>query len=446
MFRTRSVVAKLSLCAVFAAATGAGPLDPPAGPIAPTMRTLTEVSPRIPVNVVNTPGDADSIYRIAASGSYVLTGNVTGAPGKHTIKIVAENVRLDLNGFMINVSGGESGVLGTVTGIEVRNGSIRGAMGAGVELMGSLTGASVVEDVFVRGCQGGGIRVFYSSVVRNCRVLNVGGTGISAGANAQILNCSVDTTEAVGISINGTGLILGSTVRSAQGTHAFRIGSGIIRDCTAMQSSSAIGFGAESAATLVGCTSQHSTTGFLVGTGSNVESCQAIGSFGNGFSGGQRSIFKSCVATQGSASGFVLSAGAKMESCSSTANDHRGIHAEDKCTIRECTVEANGQQGIRAGSFCIISGNQARDNGASSDAAGIWISGSSCRVEDNEITGNDFGLWIDGTDNFVVRNTARGNAGTAFHVGASPNEVAPVINNPGTNGFAGATPWSNFAY
>jgi len=56
----------------------AGDLNPPPGPVASTMKTLSEVEPRIAVNSINTPGDADSLFKITQPGSYYLTGNITG--------------------------------------------------------------------------------------------------------------------------------------------------------------------------------------------------------------------------------------------------------------------------------------------------------------------------------------------------------------------------------
>ena len=47
----------------------AGDLNPPAGPVTPTMKTLTEVEPRIAINAANTPGDVSSTFKMIEPGS-----------------------------------------------------------------------------------------------------------------------------------------------------------------------------------------------------------------------------------------------------------------------------------------------------------------------------------------------------------------------------------------
>ena len=136
------------VCAV--CPTHAGDLNPPPGPVMPTMKTLDEIfnetaaalgeattakdaaiaaqDPRTPIDATNTPGDADSLFRIALPGSYYLTGNVTGVAGKHGIEIAANGVTLDLMGFdLVGVPGSLAGVRETVdaTDTAVVNSSVR---------------------------------------------------------------------------------------------------------------------------------------------------------------------------------------------------------------------------------------------------------------------------------------------------------------------------------
>ena len=111
---SRSLIVTVIVCAtalmIASLIANAGPLAPPAGPIAPTNKTLAEVEPRIAINATNTPGDADSLFRIAAPGSYYLTGNITGVVGEHGIEIASSGVTLDLMGFeLLGVAGSLDG-------------------------------------------------------------------------------------------------------------------------------------------------------------------------------------------------------------------------------------------------------------------------------------------------------------------------------------------------
>ena len=75
MNRTRLAVA-LALSAS-AGLLIAGPLTPPAGPVGPTYKTLSEVEPRTALNAANTPGDASNLFIISQPGSYYLTGPIS---------------------------------------------------------------------------------------------------------------------------------------------------------------------------------------------------------------------------------------------------------------------------------------------------------------------------------------------------------------------------------
>ena len=97
----------LSLVTAFAAAAPAGELDPPIGPVSPTMKPLDLVEARTALTPGTTPGDANNIYIITQPGSYYLIDNLTENQGENGILVQASNVQIDLNGFRIR--GGNTG-------------------------------------------------------------------------------------------------------------------------------------------------------------------------------------------------------------------------------------------------------------------------------------------------------------------------------------------------
>lgn len=236
----------------------AGPLNPPAGPVAPTGKTLADVEPRIAISDANTPGDADSMFRITQRGSYYLTGNVTATlfMAKNGIEIATSGVTIDLNGFELNGSTGTSGYDGvTVTAttprnITVRNGIVRGWGDDSVDLLnvtgGRLERITASENrgngmnagkgfavetctatendgigIFayngsvISGCAaayngGSGINIFASGAVRSCSATNNDDRGIVAGEYSVVEGCSASLNTTYGISTGGSCLIRGN--------------------------------------------------------------------------------------------------------------------------------------------------------------------------------------------------------------------------------------------
>src|SRR5437773_5109072 len=147
------VVVTLPICAsillVGAWFAGAGHLNPPAGPVAPTHKTLTEVEPR--TSVRSLPGSASAVYVISQPGSYYLTADVIGVPGKNGIDITVGGVSLDLRGFRIFSAGGSLKGITASGDATISNGALIGWGSAGVDVCQN----AILENVRASGCTTG---------------------------------------------------------------------------------------------------------------------------------------------------------------------------------------------------------------------------------------------------------------------------------------------------
>ncbi len=174
--------------------TQAGSLNPPAGPVTPTMKTLDQVEARTPVQSLT--GDNSSTYVISQSGSYYLTGNVIGVSGRNGIAVAAPNVSIDLNGFsLLGVSGSLSGIVATNTanGLIVRNGNIASWGAIGVDAAANTYQARV-EGVTVGSCASGGLTIGQRGFVTGCAVDSCGGFGIQTLSSCRVVQCVVTGT------------------------------------------------------------------------------------------------------------------------------------------------------------------------------------------------------------------------------------------------------------
>ncbi len=199
-----------------AAAAVAGPINPPAGPVAPTHKTLTEVEPRIAVNAANTPGASGAMYVISQPGSYYLTGNITSTGPGSAIRIDASDVTLDLGGFRIDGAGtGQMGV-SVAPGqsrCRIANGTITRfqfwAVSGGNDAM--------LEDLRVADCQEG-VTCGTRSVVRRVAVRNATVEyAISMSTHGLVESCVVMESPK-GILVNANSVVRGCSVSDATDT------------------------------------------------------------------------------------------------------------------------------------------------------------------------------------------------------------------------------------
>ncbi|MEZ6212080.1 MAG: right-handed parallel beta-helix repeat-containing protein [Phycisphaerales bacterium] len=372
----------------------AGDLNPPAGPVAPTMKTLDEVEPRTAINLTNTPGDADSVYRITASGSYYLTGNITGQAGKSGIEIATSGVSIDLNGFaLIGVPGSVVGVVTVGTGlrdIAVRNGAAREWGTTGVFL---TSANSIVSHVTASNNNLGGIAIGATGLVESCGAYFNGSDGISVGNGCTVVDSVAGSNGASGIAGQ-----FGVTVRGCSG---------------------------------------YSNTGHGIAINSNA-------------------VITECAATSNGANGVHTASACQISSCSATGNGGHGIVSSNDGMVINNTCRTNVGDGINAGSNNSILNNNCGLNGFSAgDGAGIHTTNSDNRIEGNNCADNDRGIDVDFTGSMILRNTCSGNS-TNYDIAAN-NRFGEIVSIPasGTGAVLGSSaagtltttdPWANFSY
>ncbi len=230
--------AAVAVVLLWTGTVGAGPLDPPAGPVAPTFKTMTDVEPRIALIAANTPGDTDSVFKITQSGSYYLTGNLAGVSGKSGIEIAASNVTIDLRGFtMQGVTGSLDGIVTSGgSGITIQNGFITG-WSDGIDLVFSRQ--SRVSGVNASDNTGAGIRTGNEAIVRECIAFSNDANGISVGGagSGVIESCIARSNTLDGITLSASGVVRNCDARNngGAGIRSSSNGYSLITECSALE-------------------------------------------------------------------------------------------------------------------------------------------------------------------------------------------------------------------
>jgi len=316
-----------------------GSLTPPGAP-APTMKTLQQVEPRVPIS--------SAPFTISQPGSYYLTTNLT-VSGGNAITIATNGVTLDLNGFTIastapSATGYGIYINSGLRNIAIQNGHIQGGVtnngsgvfsgpgfGYGIYYSGSAPQNVRVSGISVSGCQYHGIYVGFgaSTTVENCVVRTVGSYGIVANTirSCVALDC-------------GATAIYGQQVSDSRGES---VGSGTGLDALTAQncygsSGSAIGLSAYTAVNCYGSSS--SVDGFFATTALN---CYGYSS------GGGAGLYASRVASGCygySVSGTGLNAFV-VNNCFGESAGGYGIYAYD-IAIGSYGRTSTGPAGLRA--------------------------------------------------------------------------------------------------
>lgn len=224
----------LILIPVLTVAVLAGDLNPPPGAISATMKPLSQVEPRSAINAANTPGDANSTFRIAYPGSYYLCADLVGSTGKHGIEIASNDVTIDLNGFTVaGVPGSLSGISGDLERHRVRihNGSIVAWGFDGIALTLGASSGVLVDHVRAGGNGSIGIHVARDSNISACVCEQNGAHGLSAYYGSAIVDCVAAGNGGFGIIVLGASVIRGCTARANEdgGIDAFE--NNLIEGC-----------------------------------------------------------------------------------------------------------------------------------------------------------------------------------------------------------------------
>ncbi|MCB9838270.1 MAG: right-handed parallel beta-helix repeat-containing protein [Phycisphaeraceae bacterium] len=197
-----------------------GEINPPAGPIAPTMKSLDRIEPRVCIN--DLPGDQTAMHVITSPGNYYLADDITVEPGKSGIVVRLsqdtneDSISIDMDGFSI------TGLQGSLSGIDCpaspiaqverfhvkqefgQTSGTRRCGGDGVSVMGA---DEVFIDISSENNGGAGIRVGHvtkfkagSELSKKVNIANNGGGG--GGGGVIVVECESASLHGMNVSDN----------------------------------------------------------------------------------------------------------------------------------------------------------------------------------------------------------------------------------------------------
>jgi Right handed beta helix region len=399
----------------FNALAFAGDINPPPGPVGPTMKTLVEIEPRVAVQSL--PGSATALHVISEPGSYYLTGNITGVAGKHGLAIAADDVTVDLNGFaLVGVPDSLSGinVSAVRVNVAIHGGTIRNWGGKGVDFS-QVTNA----------------------VLRDLRIMNNGGMALHAGGSAVVEGC-VATGNVDGIRVGDASRVAGSTANNNGNGNGIIAGlSSTITNCTARGNGD--GIVAEKRSTIRGCTSSGNiAVGIRANDGCTVVGC-TVSSNQVGIVAQKSVTISTCTATDNAGNGISAGNGSTITQCTAGFNRDNGIALENSGSITGCTVHGNHFDGIAVNSGVRVVGNTCDTNANVGTGAGIHATSDENLIQGNNLSNNRRGIWSVAGGNLIVKNNAIGNLSANYDLHAA-DVVGTITSNPTT-----ANAWANLS-
>jgi parallel beta-helix repeat protein len=411
-----------------AAMTKAGPLNPPAGAVTSTGKTLTDVEPRTAVNSTNTPAGGGFMHVINASGSYYLAADVISAGGNYGIVINAPRVTLDLNGFsLINGGTGPVGIMLNAAdqSVTIRNGTISGWSQVGIAYAAASATAIHLEDLILKNSPRairipGPLRVS-RCIARNCSLLGFEATT----ANALFESCLAEGCTGAGFYLNPHSVAHGCSA-NACGT-GFVAGDGSrLSDCSATANTS-LGFDLGAAVLLERCTARANGSGNNAGN-ANIRA-------------GVRAHIANCLSDGGAYRGIITSHASIIRDCVVSTNSGTGVETGDGCTVERCNISDNGANGLQVATNCRVI-NNVIDYHAAANAAALRCAGLNNTVEQNQLSRAAVGVDMTNSSNNIVLNN-RVSCTTPFVVNFGGNWYPQI---PASSTGTTTTPFVNVVY
>ncbi len=334
-------VAGLVGVAALASRSGAGPLEPPAGPVTPTGKTTDELfdrtaqaerygRPSTPIGPDTTPGDGTSLRIISEPGHYHLTANLI-VPDPYTIAILATSpgVTIDLNGFAIIAghAGAQTAVRIEGLGGSVSNGYISGFNGLTVDF--SNADSARVDRLSFSNCPTAVWTSDFATVTR-CTFHQCANLALHTETGAIVTDCTFKLCTA-SVELN-QGIMERCTILSAARSLAVTAANGsIIRNCSI---NAAVNDGLGPDATPIRLTSDTRMEHCVIAANTRQLVILATGS---------------CVIAH-----------CTVRNYSNSTSITQQVNLDDGCTMHECTIRRSTSSGgitANLGSACVFKGN-----------------------------------------------------------------------------------------
>jgi hypothetical protein len=364
-----------------------GSLTPPGAP-APTMKTLAQIEPRMPISSLP--------FTITQPGSYYAVSNLTLSGTTNGITVLVSDVTIDLGGFTLDGNGtGATGIAAPAaqTNLVVRNGIVKRWQGtAGIEAFNVLN--VQVTQVQATDNAGHGIRAGAGSRVSDCTCSGNGSNGVVVWDNSLVAKTIARLNGSFGIVANN-----GSTVS----------------DCASAGNRSS-GISTGDGATIVNCSSQanggtNNADGIWAASGSTVTACSATENTGNG---------------------IIAGFGCTLSGNTARANKLDGIRFNSSCGVTGNTCDFNGNGGDGAGLHALGQAARIEGNHCVANDRGIDVDG-----DRNVIIRNTCGF--NTVDYDIVANNKVG------VIVSAPNSAA-ISGSTGGTGLVTTDPWANFSF